>query len=315
MKIFNPAEEFKKTPTNFQEESEIINISLEDRIVGIVFPSLEKVHEALRSYPVLKFDETIPPSYISKRKKENNKFVESLIGYIDSELSKSNEVRVSIGTLLINPDFDKTQLNIKKIGDNYVLQFPDTDPKNEFLKGFDNLRAIESSNLDLTLSLVDNWWFNIDFQNILNKLPIHSSEIKGIAHSNLPSYPFKKPELLLFDHNNNYFILDINLDVNKFLKPEGSEGKKLNDFYMQSIYDFGTKQDHLRGGSWERKEKGLLLTPEYSFEPVQPILRISVALFDESIDENHPTVAVTQDQIKILHEARDYIANLYNVEK
>lgn len=187
------------------------------------------------------------------------------------------------------------ELNAAYVGDK---------PEGELAKLIKKPMALVDSKALGRLSVVDDWWFNLNLADAIKPLPVaidwykkdYEETIRGfVKYIGSGGYDGKSPEFE-FEYEGKKFLLEIELRADKYLRPEG--GERGSD-YMQA------REKFIVGGAWttwaeNRNDK---------CEPriVKPSLVCSVSFPGEKYSR---PAAVTSEEMNDVQNARDYIAGL-----
>lgn len=317
MTITNPEKECKTTPESFSEESKITNVETDDYRRGIILDSPEEFAQALIVYD--------GGSVEGARATQNNLmdavgdqgggmgaallllggarnadgFTERLTQEALSELQSNGRFHRSFDYDAMGTNFFKTTVNGKQVGDKYVLElnaaYVGSEPENILAETLSKPMALVSSSAKGRLSVVDGWWFNVNLEDVLAGLPISKKQLKGLPeYIASGGYSGERPELT-FKHDGQKFSLDIGLDADRYLRPEGGEH---GSDYMQA------RGRNIVGGAWTTwAENG---NDKIAPKVVQPAVVVSVSLPGERYSR---PVAVTEDQMKVVQTARNYLAD------
>jgi hypothetical protein len=317
MTITNPEKECKTTPESFSEESKITNVETADYRRGIILDSPEEFAQALIVYN--------GGSVEGARATQNNLmdavgdqgggmgaallllggarnadgFTERLTQEALSELQSSGRFHRSFDYDAMGTNFFKTTVNGKQVGDKYVLElnaaYVGSAPENKLAETLSKPMALVSSSAKGRLSVVDGWWFNVNLEDVLAGLPISKKQLKGLSeYIASGGYSGERPEMI-FEHEGQKFSLDIGLDADRYLRPEGGEH---GSDYMQA------RGKNIVGGAWTTwaENRNDRIAPRV----VQPAVAVSVSLPGERYSR---PVAVTEDQMKVIQAARNYLAD------
>ena len=317
MTIKDPEKECKTTPESFSEESKITNVETADYRSGIILDSPEEFAQALIVYN--------GGSVEGARATQNNLmdaigdqgggmgaallllggarnadgFTERLIQEALSELQSSGRFHRSFDYDAMGTNFFKTIVNGKQVGDKYVLKlnaaYVSSAPENKLAEKLSKPMALVSSSAKGRLSVVDGWWFNVNLEDVLADLPISKKQLKGLPeYIASGGFSGERPEMT-FEHEGQKFSLDIGLDADRYLRPEGGEH---GSDYMQA------RGKNIVGGAWTTwAENG---NDRLAPKVVQPAVVVSVSLPSERYSK---PVAVTEDQMKVVQAARNYLAD------
>ena len=226
-------------------------------------------------------------------------FTERLIQEALSELQSSGRFHRSFDYDAMGTNFFKTIVNGKQVGDKYVLKlnaaYVSSAPENKLAEKLSKPMALVSSSAKGRLSVVDGWWFNVNLEDVLADLPISKKQLKGLPeYIASGGFSGERPEMT-FEHEGQKFSLDIGLDADRYLRPEGGEH---GSDYMQA------RGKNIVGGAWTTwAENG---NDRLAPKVVQPAVVVSVSLPSERYSK---PVAVTEDQMKVVQAARNYLAD------
>src|SRR3990167_369295 len=317
MTIKDPEKECKTTPESFSEESKITDVETADYRSGIILDSPEEFAQALIVYN--------GGSVEGARATQNNLmdaigdqgggmgaallllggarnadgFTERLIQEALSELQSSGRFHRSFDYDAMGTNFFKTIVNGKQVGDKYVLKlnaaYVSSAPENKLAEKLSKPMALVSSSAKGRLSVVDGWWFNVNLEDVLADLPISKKQLKGLPeYIASGGFSGERPEMT-FEHEGQKLSLDIGLDADRYLRPEGGEH---GSDYMQA------RGKNIVGGAWTTwAENG---NDRLAPKVVQPAVVVSVSLPSERYSK---PVAVTEDQMKVVQAARNYLAD------
>ena len=301
MTITNPEKGCKTTPESFSEESKITHVETVDYRRGIILGNMEELENALRIYN----GDVVPGSRATTDKlgriiaqdhgplglglfalgDDELRGKQDFVGNILSEARPALEERGRFRKRFdyaLGSNFVKTAVEVEKVGDKYVLKldaaYVGSEPEENLAAILAKPRALVRSSANGRLSVVDGWWFNVNLEDVLAGLPI------------------SKEQREKFEHEGQKFSLDIYLDADGYLRPEG--GKEGSE-YMQ------TRGNNIVGGAWTKR--GNMIAPTV----VQPAVVFSVSL--PGGEKYSRPVAVTEDQMKAVQAARDYLADLIRV--
>ncbi|MBU3942217.1 MAG: hypothetical protein KKF74_04870 [Nanoarchaeota archaeon] len=321
MKITNPEKECKTTPEIFSEESKITDIETADNRSGIILDSSNEVAKALivwgydgkakvtQRFLMCEFGDKyhgIDEALLFVGGGEHSldykncayKFIKKLAKEALSELKSEGHFYKKLNYYEMNGTnfFGANNVYGYKVGDKYVLDSFSTPKKVfELAEKLGKPMALVSSKVEGKLSVVDDWWFNVNLEDVLASLPISKKQLERIPEYLTPGLHSGEYPKITFRHEKQKkqkFLLDISLDADTSLRPEGEEG---DCEYIQA------RGRSIVGGAWTTYAKnGNDRIPP---KAVQPILVISVSLPKRKI-------AVTEDQMESVQSARNYIASL-----
>jgi len=321
MKIKNPEKECKTTPENFSAESKITNVETVDFRRGIILESPAELARALIVYSggsVKKARATqnnlidavgnkgggMGAALLLLGKANANDFTKKLTKEALSELQTNGKFYKSFDYDAMGTNFFKTSVNGKKVGDKYVLElyaaYVGSAPENELAEKLGKPMALIHSSLEERLSVVDDWWFNVNLENVLAGLPISKEQLKSLPEYIVSRESSGKSSEITFEHQGQNFSFNVCLDAKTYLiKPEGGDSRSR---YLQARGKF------IVGGAWTIfSEDDKKIIPPTINPSALPAVMVSVSLLDERYSRQ---VAVTEDQMKAVQSARDYLADL-----
>lgn len=319
MTFTNPEIECKTTPTTFSAESTVTHVRTSEYRTGIILDSLDEVAGALRVYAsgsVLGSRATkqeqmdalssrgggIGALLLLMGERDSSPFTERLTQKVVSELN-------SRGSFFQHFDYDgegtffKTFVEVKKVGKKYVLglnaAYVGSEPENKLAETFGKPLALVRSSAEAKLAVVDDWWFNLNLENVLKDLPVSKKQVRDLTeYIGSQGHSRERPEIT-FKHDKQKFSLDIGLNADGYLRPEDGEW---GSEYMQM------RGKNIVGGAWTtRAENG---NDKILPRAVQPGIVVSVTLPGERYSK---PVAVTEEQMKSVQTARDYLARQIRV--
>ncbi len=323
MIITNPEKECKTTPERFNAESKIRDVETADQRRGIILDNPKEFVQALIVYG--------GGSVEGARATQNNlmdavgdkgngmevglillggamnagpdalgfTFIDKLAQQAIQELKSNGRFHRSFDYDAMGTNFFKTDVDGKKVGDKYVLElcaaYVGSEPENKLAETINKPMALVSSSAKGRLSVVDGWWFNVNLEDVLAGLPISKKKLKGLPEYIASGGYSGERQEIIFKYERQKFSLDIGLDANKHLRPEGGES---GSDYMQ------TRGNNIVGGAWTTwAENG---NDRIAPKVVQPAVVVSVSLPGKKYSR---PVAVTEEQMKAVQSARDYLAD------
>jgi len=315
MKIINPEKECKTAPENFSGESKITHVEVRDYRRGIILDSPEELAQALIVYDGGSVD--------GSRATQNNLmdamgnkgqgmgaallvmsgtmnasgFTGKLTQDVLSALKSTGAFNRHFDYNAMGTNFFKTTVDGRKAGDKYVLElnaaYVGTAPENELAKTLGKPRALVRSAAEGKLNIVDDWWFNVNLEDILSGLPIPKEQLKGLPGYIASHELFNDEPKIIFEHQGQKFKLDIRLDADSNLRPEGG---KYGSEYMLA------RGNNVVGGAWTSWGEHGRIAPK----PSEPSIELFVSIPGERYTR---PVAVTEEQMKAVQSARDYLAD------
>lgn len=315
MIITNPEIECKTAPESFSEESKITNVETVDDRKGIILDSPEEFVQALIVYNGGSVEEARATQYnlmdaagnqeggmagalISlARTVDADDFVNRLAQEALSELHYTKKFHRCFGYEASGTNFYKTSVYGKIIHGKYVLElvpaYVGSAVENKLAEKLGKPMALISSSAKGRLSVVDGWWFNVNLEDVLADLPISRAQLKGFTEYITSSGDSEEIPEKTFEHKGQKFSLNIYLEANTGLRPQG--GERGSD-YMQA------RGNNIVGRAWTHlaENRNDRIPPKV----VQPAVVVSVSLPGVGFP-----VAVTEYQMKAVQAARDYLAD------
>lgn len=319
-KITNPKKQCKTTPESFSGESEIERVDRRDYRQGVILDSPEEFGQAIVVYDGgsvqgaratqnnlmdaigNQFGEMGTGLLLFSGAKNAEGFTERLINEAVSSLQKKGRFHKSFDYDAMGTNFFKTTIEGNKVGDKYVLglcaAYVGREPEGKLAETIGKPMALVSSNAEGRLSVVDDWWFNLNLEDAVKSLPLPNEALKNVNKwaQYFASGGFDEAPKFEFEHESRKFSLLVGLNTDNYLRPEGGE---YGSEYMQA------RGKSIVGGAWttwaeNRNDK---------CEPriVKPSLVYSVSLSGEGFPK---TSAVTSEEMEAVQGARNYIADL-----
>jgi len=327
MKSFNPEKDFKITPSEFSGTSRIVGVEKEDYMRGIILDSPEDLAQAFIVYNGGSVEgaratqnhdlDAIGEDHGSMAVgiallggavlcSDTDAFATKLAEEAIFELKSSKRFHKGFDYTFNN--FQKTSVDVRKVGDKYVLElsaaYVGSKPENRLAETLGKPMALVHSSAKGRLNVVDNLWFNVNLEDVLKNLPIpndwHKRDYKKTIN-NLAQYiasggySGEEPEIT-FEHEGQKFSLNIGLDTDRYLRPEGG---RYDSNYMQARGKF------IVGGAWTTwdEEGNKLVEPRV----VTPSIVLSV--FQPGEKYLRPP-AVIPKEMTAIKNARDYLIDI-----
>ena len=333
VKITNPEKEYTKTPKSFSEESRIVSVDKEEYNKGIILDSPEEFGQAIIVYndgqvqsskatenrlysdiaqgegipgadtPELLKESTLQGSFMSMSMEllvpdGGSKFAQNLASEAIKDLKSKGRFHRDFDYDALGTKFFKTTISGNQIGEKYVLElnaaYVGDKPEGELAAVIKKPMALISSEAKGRLSIVDDWWFNLNLKDAVKNLPLSSKVLKNVGEwtKYLASggYAGETPEFE-FKHNGQKFALKLGLDVDRYLRPENGE---YGSEYMQA------RGNSIVGGAWTTwAENG---NDKIAPKAVQPSLVCYVSFPRKSYSK---LPAVTPEEMEAVKSARD----------
>ena len=320
-KSSNPEKDFDKTPDSFSESSEIVGVERADYRRGIILNSPEEFAKALHVYNGSSVQEA-RATQDSLMNELGNKgdgmgavmllhggaeiargFIERLTQDALDSLKSKGRFHRSFDYDAIGTNFLKTTVEGRKIGDIYTLElcaaYVGTQPEDELAQKLGKQQALVRSSVEGRLRIVDDWWFNLNLEDILDMLPIPAKQLKNPSEIAMyfasGGYRGLAPDFE-FEHEGQRFALSVGLDAVEYLRPEGKEhGSK----YMQA------RGNNIVGGAWT-------IYDETGSKKIAPrVAAPSIVLSVSNPGERGSRLpATTKENMSAIERARDYLAEI-----
>jgi len=330
MKIQNPQKECKETPKKFRGESKIIRVEKEDYRSGIILDSPEEFVNALIAYNSgsIEGSKATEDNLMTAAVEDHGPLAGGLIAMVGvmkgegvmeelkkdalSKLKKDGFFRKDFDYDGLGTNFFKTSIKGDKIktyqGDKYILElcaaYVGDEPEKSLAETLGKQRALIRSSAKGRLNIVDDWWFNVNLENLLKNLPVptdwnkrnYKITIRDWAKYLGGSSGGKKPKFE-FKHKNKRFLLEVGLDSNRYLRPKGFKFDNDKD-YLQA------RDNSIVGGAWT-------IWDETGNNKIEPKATNPSIIFSVSLPGGYfGTPAVISPHMKSLQNARDYIAEI-----
>lgn len=316
--IVNPEQEFDSVPKKLSAESSIIRLQKEEGLSNIVLDSIEECVLALQMY-----DRGVPKAGATQQNlldaveqesgtmgvglallaglHNSNGFIGRLCNDLQGELSARGRFYRSFDYDAMGTNFFKTTVEAKKEHGKYLLSlnaaYVGDEPEINLAAAIQKPRALYWANINATLSLVDEWWFNIDLRKALKKIPIQNKKIESLAAAIADRDSTIAPDFT-FSHDGKNLNISLGMDNCRYLRSQN--GKGIERYYLHA------REDYVVGGSWTTwDEKGNIIPAR----PEEPSLSIILRLQEGEVSRP----AVTEEEKNALRSARDYISELLPV--
>lgn len=318
MKINNPEIEFDETP-QLTEESKMISVEKQEYRTGIILDSIEEFQNALRIYSggcivSSKATEDILLEDTAREhgpmgvgitlmaiERSDGGFIDSLINDSTNSLKENGRFHKHFEYEAIGTRFFKTSVGVEMVKGKYILElnaaYVGSEPEENLAKFIDKPRALIRADANAVMSIVNDWWFNIDLEDVVKNTPSLNERISEANEWSAyleNQYNGKAPKSS-FNHNGNNFILLMGLNANSYLKPANRD---ISQYYISN------RGKHIVGPAWRIFDGNEQIQPT----PENPSVSFSVFL-PEQVKYSH-RLAVSEEEMNSLYAARDYIAEL-----
>jgi hypothetical protein len=213
---FIPEEQFADTPKQFSGFSKIILKKKPDDVWdGIILDNIKEVEGALRLYNGEA--DLVPGSEATSMDlfknmgqqgglmgiglavlsgasaQEGRDFVGTMVQAIRCSLAESGRYHVNYDYDAMGTNFLKTTVEVETLDDKLILKinaaFVGREPEKSLAKKMKKNMALSSVSAGVTMSVVDDWWFNINLKEMLQKaFPISDKDFKKMANDVCEGY-------------------------------------------------------------------------------------------------------------------------------
>ncbi|MFC1596155.1 hypothetical protein ACFL4D_02600 [Candidatus Margulisiibacteriota bacterium] len=226
-------------------------------------------------------------------------FIKQLLTEALQELKSQGDFHRSFSHDAAGTKFNFTTVTGDRINGKYILTLQaQEETEKDYAAMLNKPMAMICATSRIELSVVDDWWYNINLEEILKGLSFTSKQLEEFTQHFVSRSGGQEPEME-FMHNNRKFVLKIRLDVTRPYK----KGEDMS-------YFFQARGKSLVGGSWS--------TRNWTGEPrvVPPAIEIDVTLPGEYYHKDCSDIplAVTEDDMNSLIAARDYIESVLKGE-
>src|SRR3989338_6698899 len=177
VKISNPEKEYKSTPERFSGVSQIVDVERKDYSRGVILDSPEEFGQAIVVYnggsvPGARATQNNLTDAISEQHgglgaglillagaRNSEGFTERLVEEAVSSLKSCGRFHRSFDYDAMGTNFFKTTIEGHKTGDKYILELC---AEGELAEKLQKPMALVSSSARGRLSVVDDWWFNLN---------------------------------------------------------------------------------------------------------------------------------------------------------
>lgn len=322
MKINNPQLEGLIAPEKLSGESKIIRLEKEDARSGIVLNDIDEFVHALYVYDGKSVSGSSDTSskLLNDIGKSHGAYAVGLAlhasalnshnGLVDRIAKQASEKLNANKRFSMDFDYDatgtvffKTCITGKKIDNKYVLginaAYVGDKPEIALAEKLGKPRALLRCNVNGVLSIVDDWWFNVDVQDVLKDLKL-SAETKDFEDFLLYTHHggYNGRDLSFdFKHNDRDFHFGLSLEYNSYLKPTNVRTKATSHGSLRPYERInGTK---FIGPAWKIYEGQNVIDPT----PENPSVVLSVCLPNP---QGFYVPVASPENIKAVQEARDF---------
>jgi len=318
----DPSEIYTKVP-ELSETSKIESVKKDEFRRGIILDSIEEVITALHVYN----GGAVPEAGATQNNlyeaigqdvgpmgvglallagaNNENRIMKELIEDVTSALEDNRRFRRHYDYGGMGTNFFKTCVEAEPKEDKYVLEihaaYVGDKPEINLAEKLGKKRALYESKAVCQLAVIDDWWFNVNLEEVLQPLVgaklISNKQINALVdYYTDRTYEVKGVGPIAFKHNKQKFELDISLDANRFLRPK-NDGK--------DPYYINRRGDNIVGGAWTIYGERDVIDPA----PKPAAICLSVS-FPRDPKYRFVVPAISDEDMQILEAARDYIGEL-----
>lgn len=237
--------QFKEVPKSFSGFSKLLEIKNEDYHAGVILTSLEEVEAAFRVFngemnadssakatrdvlerDVLRSQGPVGFMILKQAEEKLAEKQEGIVGNIIKEaeerLAKVNSYKQSFDYDAMGSNFFKTNVGIEKIDDKFLLElyasYVGNKPEEELAAKLGKKQALRNSKAILKIGIVDDYWVNIDLEELLKDTGISKQAIYDLAYSaDADNSGFGREREALFEYNGKEFRLRLQVNCSSFI--------------------------------------------------------------------------------------------------
>ena len=315
-RVENPEIEFERVP-QLTEESKMVSVERQEYRSGIILDSIEELEHAFRIYDggCVESSKSTEDTLLENIKRDHGVlgvgvalmgiemggkgFIDKLVDHATDSLKKTGGFHKHFDYDALGTRFFKTSVGVDKVDGKYILElcaaYVGQEPEENLAKFIDKPRALLRADANAVMSIVDDWWFNINLEDAVRNVPFlkkRTSEAdEWAAYFENPYNGWKSPKSS-FKHNGNNFALVMGLNAHT-LRPENRD---IEEYYIAN------RGKNIVGAAWKIFEGNKQISPT----PENPSVSFSVLL--PSLDKYSRRLAVRAEDMKSVYVAIDYIA-------
>jgi len=315
-KVFVPEEHFTEVPESFSGVSQIVDITSDNYRTGIILANMEELENALRVYN----GDVVPESkatadeqframaqdhgplgaglftLVSDKIRGERDFVGNILSEAKSALQERGKYYREFDYDGMGSNFFKTCVEVERTGSIYVLNIIASSvgrkPEEKLAEQLGKPRALIHSDANIKMSIVDDWWFNIDLETLLKNVPISKKDVRKLADSIGEGRWEDKPELT-FKYDGEKFQLGVEVDSSSYVRIRMPNEQTESKRFLVS------RGSNVIGPAWDTYRN----TEEA--EPVLPVVTLNLRY----PGERYTTVPVVDSgRMEHLKQARDSLA-------
>jgi hypothetical protein len=195
--IFIPEEHFRDVPESFSTESQITGVESRVNTNGIILDNLKEVEHVLRIHnderTVMPLSSLATTMGLVKdihadagpmgaglvllagdTMLKGRDFVGTMMAEAKGNLATKGEYRRSYDYDAMGSNFLKTSVNIRRVEDKFVLNigaaYVGNKSEAELAVLLGRPIALSSVNIDISMSVVDDWWYNLSLPKVLGDI-------------------------------------------------------------------------------------------------------------------------------------------------
>lgn len=298
--IHIPKKNFKELPKKFSSTSKIVKITPEDFIFGMAFSDVSEIEGVFRAYSKLLRE--IPLYDAIRHTDDDGLMYDYSPEKVIEEIKKCEEKRgkdfdgITFAMIFSNLAVDK--IYIEKTGDKYIVEI-DNKKEKKIAEALGKKRIVHRSSAHIKMSVVDDWWYNVDLYDVLKNIPVSEEDAGKLARyffTSCFSYPkyegATKEDIKKFEHQELVLSFEY-------------KGRKLG--FEARLDNPGLGQAYFR--TWKGDLEKKVFTDVRgknvvgcAWSWVKPIIRGPILQL-ELKNEKYPSI----EEGEFLQEARDYL--------
>jgi hypothetical protein len=316
---FVPEEQFTVTPEEFSAVSHILEVKTEDRGDGIILDSIKEVERALRIYNgeggsieesmatnmdlmenIQKQSGSFGVGLLALAGAERNRgkdFVGTMVQAIKCSLAEDGRYHVSYDYDAMGSNFFKTSVEVLLIDGKFLLRinaaYVGKEPEIALAEKLGKPRGLQNAVINIPMSVVDGWWFNINLKDVLKIIIGEISEedamewAKKVIDGGSIPLGWPKGEHLIIGH--------ISLDFSQYFNQHTPKDRDRDKTFHMA------RGCNVVGAAWDGYRDD-----RYSAVPAGPTLEISFNYPGEN--GYRSAVAVIPEKIELLQTMRNELA-------
>lgn len=326
MVVINPEEVYEVVP-QLDAFSRILIVDKDERYSGLILDDLKDLTKALDVYnsgmlpSARATQDNLMESIVPNRDQmsglmllmmgheNSDRFMDKFLSRLIVGVSDSGYYKESFDYDAHGTNFFKTTVEAKKVQDKYLLNlhaaYVGSKPQHDLAAKLGKKEALIRADSSAVLSIVDEWWFNIDVANLLKPLDfIPPKNKKAIIDYYLNDDASRDGCVFPLEHNKTWYDVDVYFKIDSWLRPKDKDGHYTDNPYFEA------RDNCVVGGAWAtyNEEDTGLCEPR----PLNPSLVVSVSLPGDEFDK---TPIVHQEEMDNMLELRNDLATQLEMSK